>query len=152
MNVNDTLPIDRTVSPLEVPNASNDGSGRCDQKYKHLCITEIKRHVNGNEEFEFNSASPLEVWVEINKSDKSKKTSGEISTDIVKLISGCSLKHITYFINRMFLSYEFPGKLKLADVSTIFTCGKSTQKASFQPINVLSALSKVFERIMFKQV
>ena len=64
-----------------------------------------------NELFEFKSVSPLEVWEEINKLDKSKKTSSEISTDVVKLISWCSLEHITYFINKMFSSNEFPGKL-----------------------------------------
>ena len=68
------------------------------------------------------------------------------------MISGCSLEHITYFINKMFSSNEFPGKLKLADVSPIFKYGESTQKANFRPIGVLSALSKVFEHIMSKQI
>ena len=153
VNIIDTLPIDSTVSSLEAPNASNDFVADAIKKYEnHPCITKIKQHLTGNEVFEFKSVSPLEVWEEINKLDKSKKTSGEISTDVVKLISGCSLEHITYFINKMFSSNEFPGKLKLADVSPIFKCGESTQKANFRPISVLSALSKVFERIMSKQI
>ena len=90
------------------------------KKYEnHPCITKIKQHMIGNEVFEFENVSPLEVLEEINKLDKSKKTSGEISTDIVKLISGCSLEHITYFINKMFPNNEFPGNLKLADVSDV---------------------------------
>ena len=52
----------------------------------------------------------------------------------------------------MFTKNEFPGKLKLAGVSPIFKSGESTQKGIYQPINVLSALSKVFERIMIKQI
>ena len=117
-----------------------------------LINPKMKQHLTGNEVFEFKSVSPLEVWEEINKLDKSKKTSSEISSDVVKLISGFSLEHITYFINKMFSSNKFPGKLKLADVSPIFKCGESTQKANFRPISVLSAFSKVFERIMSKQI
>ena len=52
----------------------------------------------------------------------------------------------------MFSSNEFPGKLKLAKVSSIFKFGESTQTAKFRPISVLSAFSKVFERIMCKQI
>ena len=52
----------------------------------------------------------------------------------------------------LFSSNESPGKLNLADVSPIFKCGESTQKAKFRPISVLSALSKTFERIMCKQI
>ena len=153
VNIIDTLPIDRKVSSLQVPNASNDVVADAIKKHEnHQCITEIKRHMTRNEIFEFKSISPVEVWEEINKLDRSQKTSGEISTDIVKPISGCSLEHITYFINKMLSSNEFPGKLKLADVSPIFKCGESTQKANFRPLSVLSALSKVFERIMCQQI
>ena len=70
---------------LQVPIASNDVVA--DAKYEkydnHPCITEIKRHMTGNEVFEFLSVSPVEVWEEINELDRSKKTSSEISTDIV---------------------------------------------------------------------
>ena len=41
--------------------------------------------------------------------DSSKKTSGEISTDIIKLISaGCSLDHITFLIDKMFSIMNSP--------------------------------------------
>ena len=74
MNIIDTLPFDRTVSSLEVPNASNYAVADAIKKYEsHPCVTEIKRHMTGNEVLEFTSVSPLEVWEEINKLDKSKR-------------------------------------------------------------------------------
>ena len=56
------------------------------------------------------------------------------------------------FINKMIIKDVFPGKLKLADASPIFKSGESTHKGNYRPISVLLALSKVFERIMIKQI
>ena len=62
VNIIDTLPIDRTVPSLQVPNASNDVVADAIKKYEnHPCITEIKRHMTGNELFAFKSVSPVEV-------------------------------------------------------------------------------------------
>ena len=46
----------------------------------------------------------------------------------------------------------FPEKLKLADVSPVFKNGDATVKKNFRPISVLSSLSKVFERLLLKQI
>ena len=46
----------------------------------------------------------------------------------------------------------FPQFLKAADVSPIFKSGESTHKGNYRPISVLPALSKVFGRIMIKQI
>ena len=52
VNIIDTLPIDRTVSSLEAPNASNDIVADVIKKYEnHPCITKIKQHMTGNEVF-----------------------------------------------------------------------------------------------------
>ena len=82
----------------------------------HRSIINITRHMTGKKVFEFTSVSPLEAEEEINTLDSSKKTSGQVSTDVVKLISGCSLENITYFINKIFSVNEFTRNLKLADV------------------------------------
>ena len=155
VNITDTLPIEKVVSSLEVQNTSNDVVANAIKKCEnHPCIINIKRQTVRNEIFQFKSRpiNPLEVWEEVNKLDSSKKTSGEISTDVVKLISGYSLQHLTYFINKIFSNNEFPGKLNLADLSPIFKSCESIQKGNFRPISVLPALSKVFERIMSKQI
>ena len=153
VNITDTLPIEKVVSSLAVQNTSNDVVANAIKQYEnHPCIINIKRQSDRNEIFEFTSISPLEVWEEVNKLDSSKKTSGEISTDVVELISGYSLQHLTYFINKMFTNNEFPGKLKLADIPPIFKSGESTQKGNYRPMSVLPALSKLFKRIMIKQI
>ena len=46
----------------------------------------------------------------------------------------------------------FPEKMKIADVSPVFKNGDATVKKNFRPISVLSSLSKVFERLLLKQI
>ena len=52
----------------------------------------------------------------------------------------------------MIESCLFPESLKKADLSPVFKTGKTTVKKNFQPISLLSAISKVFGRLMLKQI
>ena len=108
-------------------------------------------NVRTEETFEFQPVSSLEVWNDINQLNRSKKTSGDLSTDIVKSISGSCLEYFTFFVNQMVANSTFPDKLKLADVSPILKLGDSFFKKNFRPISVLSSISKIFERLMSKQ-
>ena len=47
---------------------------------------------------------------------------------------------------------SFPSKLKLADITPIFKTGDATCAKNYRPISVLPVVSKVFERIMQKQI
>ena len=46
----------------------------------------------------------------------------------------------------------FPTNLKYADVSPVFKKGDRLDKANYRPVSILSALSKIFERLIFSQV
>jgi len=47
---------------------------------------------------------------------------------------------------------KFPNELKLADVTPIFKKGVSNLVKNYRPVSVLPTVSKVFERIMQKQI
>ena len=47
---------------------------------------------------------------------------------------------------------KFPDKLKLADITPIFKKDDRTDMNKYRPVSVLPAVSKVFERIMQKQI
>ena len=46
----------------------------------------------------------------------------------------------------------FPDDLKLADVSPIFKKEDSFKKENYRPVSILPHISKVFERILYKQI
>ena len=70
------------------------------EKYKeHSSINRNRNNIKGGETFEFNPVSPLEVWNEINQLNRSKKTSGELSTDIIKSLANNCVEYFTFFVN-----------------------------------------------------
>ena len=81
-----------------------------------------------------------------------KKTSGPVPVDKLKLVAESCYKEISYHINNTIDDKIFPDNLKKADVSPIFKSGDSHIKKNFRPISVLSTLSKVFERLMLSQM
>ena len=105
-----------------------------------------------NAVFQFRRFEYAEVWDEINRLDVSKKTSGDLPAHILKLTSGLSFSEATKLAYEMVEQCIFPEKLKLADVSPVFKNGDATVKKNFRPISVLSSLSKVFERLLLKQI
>ena len=46
----------------------------------------------------------------------------------------------------------FPNKLKIADITPIFKTGDNTCAKNYRPISVLPVVSKIFERIMQRQI
>ena len=147
VNITDTLPITAPPeSDVEIT-STTDRVLHSIQKYRnHPSIVRIKENVGVVDKFEFNFIAPIDVWNEINQLNSSKKSSGEIPTDILKLLSGLCIDQITLYIKRI------SGQIKIANVSPIFKADDSTLKFNFRPISVLPALSKVLERIMAKQM
>ena len=47
---------------------------------------------------------------------------------------------------------HFPDDQKLCDVTPLFKKDEATDMCSYRPITVLSALSKVFERLLYSQL
>ena len=86
--------------------------------------------------------------VETTRKLKTKSSSGhdEIST---KLLKDSITVPITQIINRSLATGLVPGKLKAAKVIPIFKSADPSQLNNYRPINLLPALSKLFEKIMY---
>ena len=105
-----------------------------------------------DEKFEFSDLDPTQVFSEIYRLDKSKKTSGDIPVDMLRLAANHCYKEITHLINSGIKNSTFPASPKLADLSPCFKTGDSTTKKNFRPLSVLSCLSKIYERLMYTQM
>ena len=60
---------------------------------------------------------------------------------------------VTYILISIFLLvHVHPNNLKLADVTPIYKKGSHTDKENYRPVSILTSLSKVFERLLYRQM
>ena len=55
-------------------------------------------------------------------------------------------------LNKSIRQGIFPGNLKLADVTPVYKKGDRFDKSNYRPISTLPAASKIFERLLLKQI
>ena len=75
-----------------------------------------------------------------------------LSVKLLKLIKDDVVSSITLIINQSFQSGIFPDQLKIAKVIPIFKKDDSAKLDNYRPIYILTAISKVFEQIIFNQL
>ena len=156
MNITDTLDLpEETISVHEDVTLEDPVLQAINMYQHHPTIQMIKQnvgHLAEEDKFEFSHINPISVWNEINQRTNAKKTSGEVPIHSLKMVSDLCYQEITHHMNKSIESWEFPDKLKKAEVSPIFKNDSGTNKKNFRPISVLSTLSKVFERQFSQQM
>ena len=92
--------------------------------------------------------------LEIVKNLKNSKSTGLDNIDVgtIKLIIEDILPALTHIINLSLTSLVFPNLWKLAKVIPLLKKGDPLDPQNYRPVALLSILSKVLERVIFKQV
>ena len=62
------------------------------------------------------------------------------------------VKPLHSFINNDINNNSFPNSLKLGDITPIFKKGDATSVTNYRPVSVLPAISKIYERVIQKQL
>ena len=83
-----------------------------------------------------------------------RKASGldNIPCKLLKLAAGIVDSSLTHIFKSSIDNAIFPNEWKLAQVSPVFKKGSKTDLNNYRPISVISAVSKVFERLIYNQV
>ena len=101
----------------------------------------------------FKSVCGLDVKKEIlNLSSKRATIKGDSPAKILKNSINAYLSELTTLINNCLKKVVFPNDLELADIIPTFKKEDSLNKETYRPVNIQPHLSKVFERILYKQI
>ena len=105
------------------------------------------------ESFKFQFVSKNEVKKEIENLDtKKSSTYGSIPATILKQCVNAYLPHLTNSINYSIQHSNFPQELKLSEVIPVYKKLDPLQKENYRPVSLLPHVSKIFERIIHKQI
>ncbi len=117
-------------------------------KYFHNYLTQ-----NYNHTFHFQTIDDEITMSTIKKlAPKTSYRFDKISTKLLKTIKVTLVKPITLIINQMLNTGIFPDKLKIAKVIPIHKKEEETLFTNYRPISLLPAISKIFEKVIFKQL
>ena len=101
----------------------------------------------------FTKFTESEVRKEILELSTKKATkNGDIPAKILNKSVDIYIKEIKFIINDCIENGIFPDDLKLADISPIFKKEDSFKKENYRTVRMLPHMSKVFERILYKQI
>ena len=119
----------------------------------HPSVINIKRNFETSSFFEFQAITEDMMIKEILALNSNKKSSGPISVKALKLAAFECAGVLTEIFNRSLLvSLSFPKELKLADIIPIHKKGPTTDMENYRPVSLLPTISKVFERLIAKQL
>ena len=115
--------------------------------------TQIKDHYHNAGSFYCQKVTPDAVDNEVrNLNPKKATTHKNIPPKILKSNSDVCVEPLTKIFNDSIANSSFPDKLKCADVTSLPKNGPTNSRTNFRTISVLPTVSKLFERIMDKQV
>ena len=119
----------------------------------HPSILKIKDQYQNAGSFYFQKVTPDAVDKEVrNLNPKKATTHKNIPPKILKSNSDVCVEPLTQIFNDCIENSSFPDELKCADVTSLPKNGPSNSRTNFRPISVLPTVSKLFERIIDKQI
>jgi hypothetical protein len=120
----------------------------------HPSINDIKEMVDADSKFSFSKVNIADIEVEL-KSLKTKKASTflNIPAKHLKQVIEIILEPLMQIWNiEVIDNMKFPTKLKYADITPIFKKLERIFVDNYRPVSILPVVSKIFERIMQKQI
>ena len=103
--------------------------------------------------FSFKKVSIGEAEKELREQNSNKATTfGNIPTKILKQSSKSCSDTLQKLFNDALRDGYFPDKLKRADITPVFKKDDPTKAKNYRPVSVLPGVSKIFERLMHKQI
>ena len=153
-NIVQNLNIARYTSEESFVDNISDPTLKAILKYRnHPSIIAIRKKYKISECFKFTEVDQKDIEKEILKLDLNKASqSSDIPTKIVIENVDIFGDFICTSYNNTVKSSQFYQNLKLADITPAYKKGKKDMKENYRPVSILPNLSKIFEKLMFKEM
>ena len=151
------------TDPLKVAEAFNDyfcevaefEGNRMDMEdfTGHPSIKSISEKEKMEQSFNFHTVNCGYIMEILDKLNPRKAVGCDnISQRLLRISAPAISQPLTTLINYFIEHCVWPAVWKCSDVSPIYKKSDETDKANYRPVSVLTALSKVYERVMFDQL
>ena len=123
-------------------------------KYRaHPSIIAIKENCASKSNFNFSFVEKVDILKEIKMLQSNKATQNtDIPTKLIKDNADIFAEFIFISLNKCIEQSVFPSKLKLANITPVHKKNSKSSKENYRPVSILSNISKVYEKFMFKQM
>ena len=119
----------------------------------HPSLVAIKKFCNCKSHFSFKNVQKEEIFKELNNLNINKATQNtDIPTKIIKENSDIFGDFIFSNLNCCINTSSQPSLSKRADITPVHKKDSNSEKNYYRPVSKLSNISKLYERIMFKQM
>lgn len=153
--VNKTSKIVEIFNDYYVNIASDLGANLDTQNFDdHPSIKSIKENSNsGLNNLTFSATNCDEVAIIIKKLNPKKATGyDQIPARFVKAASGVIAPILSNLINLSITQGVFPNCLKKAEVTPVYKKSDKLNKGNYRPVSILPVFSKIFEKVLEKQI
>ena len=133
----------------------NDPVGKAIKKFEnHPSILDIKKNVSIESTFAFSEVNAAEMLIEINDlNDKKAGTFMNIPVKRLKEVGGIVAETLAQIWNEEIIkNKKFAVELKVADITPLHKKLETINKENYRPVSLLPVVSKIFERLMLKQM
>ena len=113
----------------------------------------IKKNTNSFACFSFHTVSKEDLLYRLNSLDPTKATQKcDIPANIIKKNYDIFSEFLYTNFNDIILTPRFPEQSKCADVRPVFKEDSLNDKRNYSSVSILSNISKIYERLLYKQL
>ena len=154
VSITDSLGLTENSEVISSTEGVSDPIDSAIIKYSnHPSIRKIRNFAQNDDSFKFQKVSLEQMHTEIGRLNPKKVTTFKnIPAKVLKSSSKICSESMQLIFNDCVQNGLFPDLLKLADVTPLHKKEEKTRKKHYRPVNVLPTVSRVFERLLDKQI
>ena len=152
-NVVEQMQITGFTSEYNFNNCTDEVT-KCIYKFStHPSIICIKDNINAENSFMFSCSSHDIIDTTIDNLNLNKPTTfNNIPAKIIAEHKNTCSQYLLHFYNACITESKFPSQMKHADITPVYKKGEKTDKQNYRPVSILSAFSKIFERLIYEDL